>query len=137
MQKNKTNPTIIKLSNLIKISDKLSHGCIIVTVLTAILCVIKIFSTVELGYYYELDGIVYRILIWDVVSSLLIIAFEIFVYIISANLSSLADLVLKNSITAEPSKPAQDSSNQWQCPTCKKINENYVGTCGCGKSKPN
>lgn len=137
MQKNKTNPTNIKLSNLIKVSDKLSQGCIIVTVLTAILCVIKIFSTIELRYYYELDGIVYRILIWDVALSLLIIAIEIFVCIITSNLSTLADLVLKNSNPADPLINAQPSSNQWQCPDCKKINESYVGTCGCGKTKPN
>ena len=83
MQKKKTNPTNLKLSNLIKISDKLSQGCILITVLTAILCVIKIFSTVELGFYYDLDTVVYRILIWDIVLSLLIIALEVFVCIVA------------------------------------------------------
>ena len=27
-------------------------------------------------------------------------------------------------------------SNSWICPKCRKINQNYVGTCGCGKGKP-
>ena len=27
-------------------------------------------------------------------------------------------------------------SNSWICPKCGKINQNYVGTCGCGKGKP-
>ena len=25
--------------------------------------------------------------------------------------------------------------NQWKCPACGRVNENYVGTCGCGRSK--
>ncbi len=137
MQKKKTNPTNLKLSNLIKISDKLSQGCILITVLTAILCVIKIFSTVELGFYYDLDTVVYRILIWDIVLSLLIIAIEVFVCILASNLSTFADLMMKNNSTAETNQPLKASSNQWQCPACRKINENYVGTCGCGEQKPN
>ena len=27
--------------------------------------------------------------------------------------------------------------NQWQCSKCGKVNENYVGTCGCGNTKAN
>lgn len=27
------------------------------------------------------------------------------------------------------------SSKPWQCPNCGRINDNYVGTCGCGMSK--
>lgn len=30
-----------------------------------------------------------------------------------------------------------DSSKEWRCPNCGRINQNYVGTCGCGKTKPN
>ena len=26
--------------------------------------------------------------------------------------------------------------NEWKCPNCGKINQNYVGTCGCGERKP-
>jgi len=26
--------------------------------------------------------------------------------------------------------------NQWRCPSCDRVNENYVGTCGCGQPKP-
>lgn len=28
------------------------------------------------------------------------------------------------------------SANEWKCPRCGRINRNYVGTCGCGKEKP-
>lgn len=27
--------------------------------------------------------------------------------------------------------------NEWKCPKCGRINQNYVGTCGCGTRKPN
>ena len=27
-------------------------------------------------------------------------------------------------------------TNEWKCPKCGKINQNYVGTCGCGQQKP-
>ena len=27
-------------------------------------------------------------------------------------------------------------NNEWKCPSCGKINQNYVGTCGCGEKKP-
>lgn len=32
------------------------------------------------------------------------------------------------------SKPQGD---EWQCPNCGKIHKNYVGSCGCGQTKPN
>lgn len=28
------------------------------------------------------------------------------------------------------------TENEWKCPKCGKINQNYVGTCGCGTNKP-
>lgn len=28
------------------------------------------------------------------------------------------------------------TENEWQCPKCGRINQNYVGTCGCGEVKP-
>lgn len=28
------------------------------------------------------------------------------------------------------------SSNEWKCPNCGRVNQNYVGTCGCGEVKP-
>ena len=33
------------------------------------------------------------------------------------------------------SKFKQPSENEWKCPKCGKINQNYVGTCGCGEVK--
>ena len=29
-----------------------------------------------------------------------------------------------------------DMTNKWRCPSCGRVNANYVGTCGCGASKP-
>lgn len=26
--------------------------------------------------------------------------------------------------------------SSWKCPSCGRINQNYVGTCGCGVNKP-
>lgn len=31
---------------------------------------------------------------------------------------------------------ATPSSNEWKCPNCGRINQNYTGTCGCGQQKP-
>lgn len=30
----------------------------------------------------------------------------------------------------------EPSENEWKCPKCGRINQNYVGTCGCGEVKP-
>ena len=38
------------------------------------------------------------------------------------------------SIPIQPDRQA--GANEWKCPTCGKINQNYVGTCGCGTLKP-
>lgn len=27
-------------------------------------------------------------------------------------------------------------SNEWKCSKCGRVNQNYVGTCGCGQVKP-
>lgn len=29
-----------------------------------------------------------------------------------------------------------NNTNTWVCPNCGKVNQNYVGTCGCGTRKP-
>lgn len=28
------------------------------------------------------------------------------------------------------------TGSEWKCPSCGQINQNYVGTCGCGQVKP-
>lgn len=30
----------------------------------------------------------------------------------------------------------EPTETEWKCPKCGKINQNYVGTCGCGEVKP-
>ena len=37
----------------------------------------------------------------------------------------------------EPEPEREPEEHEWKCPTCGKINQNYVGTCGCGAAKPN
>jgi len=36
----------------------------------------------------------------------------------------------------EPVPEVQPEAHEWKCPSCGKINQNYVGTCGCGERKP-
>ena len=38
---------------------------------------------------------------------------------------------------AEPEPEPEPGEHEWKCPSCGKINQNYVGTCGCGAAKPN
>lgn len=33
-------------------------------------------------------------------------------------------------------KASINSSKEWCCSNCGRINQNYVGTCGCGETKP-
>lgn len=44
--------------------------------------------------------------------------------------------LFKNSGT-ESAPKGQPSSGEWKCSKCGKVNQNYVGTCGCGEVKPN
>lgn len=37
---------------------------------------------------------------------------------------------INNSVSKTP------TANEWKCRKCGKINQNYVGTCGCGEIKP-
>ncbi len=39
-------------------------------------------------------------------------------------------------ITSEALESNSANNNTWICPNCGKINQNYVGTCGCGQIKP-
>lgn len=36
----------------------------------------------------------------------------------------------------EETPKEDDMTNKWRCPSCGRVNANYVGTCGCGESKP-
>ena len=46
----------------------------------------------------------------------------------------------EEEIVEKPKKDApperEPEENEWKCPGCGKINQNYVGTCGCGEGKP-
>lgn len=43
-----------------------------------------------------------------------------------------------NSATAPTATaaPVTPSNDEWKCPNCGKINQNYTGTCGCGQQRP-
>lgn len=46
----------------------------------------------------------------------------------------------KNTGNTPPIKKADDKNrpageNEWKCPACGRVNQNYVGTCGCGQLK--
>lgn len=47
-----------------------------------------------------------------------------------------------NESASSPSEEAnaaeerEPSANEWKCPKCGKINQNYVSSCGCGETKP-
>ena len=44
----------------------------------------------------------------------------------------------KEKVEKKPAEPEiEPGENEWKCPECGKINQNYVGTCGCGAAKPN
>ncbi len=56
------------------------------------------------------------------------------------NIKTDADTIYKPSIYSGnyiPNDTNKPSENEWKCPKCGKINQNYVGTCGCGEIKPN
>lgn len=38
-----------------------------------------------------------------------------------------------STASTENSVPTE---NEWKCPNCGAINQNYTGTCGCGQQKP-
>ena len=38
--------------------------------------------------------------------------------------------------TKESKEEAEPKNNEWKCPKCGKIHQNYVGSCGCGEKKP-
>lgn len=42
----------------------------------------------------------------------------------------------KNTNSTSNSKHTTTHENEWVCPNCGSINQNYVGTCGCGTKKP-
>lgn len=46
--------------------------------------------------------------------------------------NSQMSTTIKNDIEAKK----EPTRNEWKCPNCGKINQNYVGSCGCGTKKP-
>ena len=55
---------------------------------------------------------------------------------IKGKLDKKETIPTKNIISSKPT-PVKEDENTWECPSCGKINQNYVGTCGCGTIKPN
>lgn len=42
----------------------------------------------------------------------------------------------KNEEKLKEYKEALPGDDEWKCPSCGRINKNYVGSCGCGTEKP-
>ena len=42
---------------------------------------------------------------------------------------------INSNFSAAPINQKTAESDEWKCPSCGRINKNYVGTCGCGQRK--
>lgn len=42
----------------------------------------------------------------------------------------------QNENKSDEPKNESSSVNEWKCPKCRAVNQNYIGTCGCGEIKP-
>lgn len=50
--------------------------------------------------------------------------------------SANTNTTVNRSYNAVPPENREAGANEWKCPNCGKINQNYVGSCGCGQTKP-
>ena len=58
---------------------------------------------------------------------------------ISGAPQALISNAAEGSGSPEGKSPVEDrplTANEWKCPKCGRINQNYVGTCGCGEERP-
>lgn len=83
------------------------------------------------------DEVVAFIVLWIAVS----IGASIAILIGKSQIQAAADMEKKNSILTSPtnqSTPVHQSkpNDNWYCPRCGKLNQGYVGSCGCGATKP-
>lgn len=44
--------------------------------------------------------------------------------------------IQEENLETAQEKNTVSSQNEWKCPKCGKTNSNYIGTCGCGETKP-
>ena len=58
-------------------------------------------------------------------------------YVPSNNSPIFKDTVQNQPVTSSaPVTKTEPAANEWKCPQCGLIHQNYVGTCGCGCKKP-
>lgn len=43
---------------------------------------------------------------------------------------------MTDTIKSSVEEKREPSKSEWKCPNCGKINQNYVGSCGCGTTRP-
>lgn len=51
-------------------------------------------------------------------------------------INSQMPTTIKNDIINDIKAKKEPTTDEWKCPKCGKINANYVGSCGCGTTKP-
>ncbi len=44
--------------------------------------------------------------------------------------------IINDFLSPELKLQTEVGYNEWKCPNCGRVNQNYVGTCGCGTKKP-
>ncbi len=50
--------------------------------------------------------------------------------------NSSGETVDNVSVPKAETNKSSPANSEWICPNCGKINQNYVGSCGCGTTKP-
>ena len=85
-----------------------------------------------------LDGFSFFTMIYTWIETAL---FVLIFYGIGTILEHLEDLkdsnaTMSTTIKNDIESKKKPSKGEWKCPNCGKINQNYVGSCGCGTPKP-
>ncbi len=53
----------------------------------------------------------------------------------ASNTAPIFKNISESAAQSPVKKITQPASDEWKCPSCGRINKNYVGTCGCGQRK--
>lgn len=103
---------------------------ILILILIAVVLAIQFFIATEFYNVANEKGYDSKKYLWipflfGIVGYLLVIALP--------NKKNTEGTIIYNNVEKVDKKPSGD---EWKCPRCGKINANYVGSCGCGQTKP-